>query len=85
MKHYLRLRRKFPERDIHQVVIYLKKTGSELVRRDKYQTPVMTHQFRVICLWEEPVEVFLSTPGLLPLAVLSRVSNKKQVLARVVE
>ncbi len=82
--YYLRLRRKFPERDIQQVVIYLKQTGSDLVRRDRYQTPVMTHEFRVIRLWEEPVEVFLSTTGLLPLAVLSQASDKEQVLAQVV-
>ncbi|WP_373543234.1 Rpn family recombination-promoting nuclease/putative transposase [Chamaesiphon sp.] len=82
--YYLRLRRKFPERDIQQVVIYLKPTGSDLVRQTKYETPVMTHQFRVIRLWEEPVEVFLSTPGLLPYAVLSRASNKEEVLSQVV-
>jgi predicted transposase YdaD len=45
----------------------------------------MTHEFRVIRLWEEPVEIFLSTPGLLPYAVLSQASNKEQVLMRVVE
>lgn len=83
--YYLRLRRKFPERDIQQVVIYLKKTASDLVRQTRYQTPVMTHEFRAIRLWEEPVEVFLSTPGLLPYAVLSQASDKEQVLARVVE
>lgn len=83
--YYLRLKRKFPRQDIQQVVIYLKATSSELVRQTRYQTPVMTHQFRVIRLWEEPVEVFLSTPGLLPYAVLSRASDKEQVLARVVE
>ena len=44
----------------------------------------MTHQFRVIRLWEEPVEVFLSTPGLLAYAVLSRASNKEEVLSQVV-
>jgi predicted transposase/invertase (TIGR01784 family) len=82
--YYLRLRRKFPQRDIQQVVIYLKPTGSDLVRQTRYETPVMTHQFRAIRLWEEPVEVFLSTPGLLPYAVLSRASEKEQVLAQVV-
>ncbi len=82
--YYLRLKRKFPERDIQQVVIYLKPTGSNLVRQTSYKTPVMTHQFRVIRLWEEPVEVFLGTPGLLPYAVLSRATDKESVLAQVV-
>ena len=82
--YYLRLKRKFPERTIQQVVIYLKRTASNLVKQTSYTTPVMTHQFRVIRLWEEPVEVFLSTPGLLPYAVLSRASDKESVLAQVV-
>lgn len=82
--YYLRLKRKFPERDIQQVVIYLKPTSSQLVRQTNYKTPVMTHQFRVIRLWEEPVEVFLSTPGLLPYAVLSQATDKERVLAQVV-
>ncbi len=54
------------------------------MRQERYVTPVMTHQFRIIRLWEEPVEVFLSTPGLLPYAVLSRVSDKENVLTQVV-
>ena len=82
--YYLRLKRKFPEQTIQQVVIYLKKTNSNLVRQNRYVTPVMTHQFRIIRLWEEPVEIFLSTPGLLPYAVLSRALNKESVLAQVV-
>lgn len=82
--YYLRLSRKFPARDIQQVVIYLKRTSSDLVRQDRFVTAAMTHQFRVIRLWEQPVEVFLSTPGLLPLAVLSRASDKESVLAQVV-
>ncbi len=64
--YYLRLKRKFPAQTIQQVVIYLKRTNSNLVRQERYQTPVMNHQFRVIRLWEEPsrdIEIFLSTPG----------------------
>ncbi len=82
--YYLRLKRKFPQQNIQQVVIYLKPTSSDLVRQTSYQTPVMTHQFRVIRLWEEPLEIFLSTPGLLPYAVLSRATDKQRVLAQVV-
>ena len=81
--YYLRLKRKFPERDIQQVVIYLKPTSSDLVRQTSYQTPAMTHQFRVIRLWEEPLEIFLSTPGLLPYAVLSQATDKERVLTQV--
>ncbi len=82
--YYLRLKRKFPAQTIQQVVIYLKRTNSNLVRQERYATPVMNHQFRVIRLWEEPVEVFLSTPGLLPYAVLSQAADKQSVLTQVV-
>ncbi|PSB01328.1 Rpn family recombination-promoting nuclease/putative transposase [Merismopedia glauca] len=82
--YYLRLCRKFPEKEIQQVVIYLKPTGSDLVRQTIFQTNVMSHEFRVIRLWEEPLEVFLTTPGLLPYAVLSQAENKEDVLKRVV-
>ena len=41
--YYLRLKRKFLERDIQQIVIYLKPTTSNLVRQTSYKTPVMTH------------------------------------------
>lgn len=81
--YYLRLQRKFPETDIQQVVIYLKRTSSDLVRQDRYVTSVMTHQFRVIRLWEQPVEIFLSRQGLLPLAILSQEADKASVLAQV--
>lgn len=83
--YYLRLQRKFPEQTIQQVVIYLKRTNSNLVRQERYQTAMMTHQFRVIRLWEQPVEVFLNTSGLLPLAVLSSASDKENVLTQVVK
>ncbi len=81
--YYLRLKRKFPAQTIQQVVIYLKRTNSNLVRQERYVTPEMTHQFRVIRIWEEPVEVFLLAPGLLPLAILSSASDKKSVLTQV--
>jgi predicted transposase/invertase (TIGR01784 family) len=81
--YYLRLKRKYPRKQIFQVVIYLKKTDSDLVQETEYKTPEMIHRFRVIRLWEQPVEEFLQTPGLLPYAVLSRAENKAQILAQV--
>jgi predicted transposase/invertase (TIGR01784 family) len=82
--YYIRLRRRFPTKSIEQVVIYLHATGSELVRQSAYITPKMNHQFRVIQLWEEPVENFISIPGLLPYAVLAQTSDRERVLERVV-
>lgn len=82
--YYIRLRRRFPTKSIEQVVIYLHSTGSELVRQTKYVTPKMNHQFRVIRLWEEPVENFMSIPALLPYAVLAQTNERERVLERVV-
>lgn len=39
--YYLRLQRKFPETDIQQVVVYLKRTSSDLVRQTRYVTSVI--------------------------------------------
>jgi predicted transposase/invertase (TIGR01784 family) len=83
--YYIRLRRKFPHREIEQVVIYLRRTGSDLVRQSEYSTTKMNHQFRVVRLWEEEVSNFLTTPGLLPYAVLAKTVDKEAVLQQVIE
>ncbi len=83
--YYMRLKRKFPQQDVKQVVIYLRKTSSKLVLQNEYVTNEMRHQFRVIRLWEEEVSDFLTTPGLLPYAVLASSSNKEVILQQVVQ
>ena len=81
----LRLYRKFPDKEVYQVVIYLKKTNSELVRENTFRLRKMIHEFNVIRLWEEPPETFLRFSGLLPFAVLSRTDNPVTVLTQVAE
>lgn len=34
------------------------------------------HEFDVIRLWEQPTEIFLRLPGLLPFVVLSQTSDR---------
>ena len=41
------------------------------------------HEFTVVRLWEQPTEVFLRTPGLLPLAVLSSTIEPEVILNEV--
>ena len=82
--YYLRLYRRFPQQEIEQVVIYLRPTTSELVAQTELITAKMNHRFRVIRLWEQPLEVFMTAPGLLPYAVLSQATNKEEVLRQVV-
>ena len=84
----LRCYRSLPEKEMRQVVIYLTPTTSELVYQTAFEIPPRTrHEFDVIRLWEQPTDIFLNSPGLLPLATLANTSDRvetlKQVAARV--
>ena len=79
----LRVYRRFPHKGMRQVVIYLKQTSSEMVYQNTFSIPGTRHEFEVIRLWEQPTEVFLRTPGLLPFAVLSRTTDPESVLNQV--
>jgi predicted transposase/invertase (TIGR01784 family) len=76
----LRVYRRFPKKRMHQVVIYLDKTESEKVYQTTFIAGSLQHEFSVIRLWEQPPEVFLAAPGLLPFAVLSATENKVATL-----
>ncbi|MEM7555108.1 MAG: Rpn family recombination-promoting nuclease/putative transposase [Cyanobacteria bacterium P01_A01_bin.84] len=79
----LRVYRRFPEKRMRQVVIYLKETNSEEVFKNTFELEETLHRFQVIRLWEQPTAVFLKTPGLLPFAVLSNAESKINVLQEV--
>ncbi|MEH2069179.1 MAG: Rpn family recombination-promoting nuclease/putative transposase [Nostoc sp.] len=81
----LRVYRRFPHKAMHQVVIYLKQTNSDLVQQNTFTISGTHHEFGVIRLWEQPTEVFLRTPGLLPLAVLSSSLQPEVILNEVAE
>ncbi|WP_242541255.1 Rpn family recombination-promoting nuclease/putative transposase [Phormidium pseudopriestleyi] len=70
---------------MRQVVIYLRKTNSPLVYQTEFILPQMTHRFEVIRLWEQPTELFLNAPGLLPFAALTRTENPEEVLNEVAQ
>lgn len=79
----LRLHRRFPNKRVRQIVIYLSPTGSDLVHQTFFEIPGMRHEFEVIRLWEQPTEPFLEATGLLPLAVLTKTPDKAQTLRQV--
>jgi predicted transposase/invertase (TIGR01784 family) len=79
----LRLHRRFPNKRVRQIVIYLNPTGSDLVFQTAFEIPGMRHEFEVIRIWEQPTELFLESTGLLPLAVLSKMPDKAQTLRQV--
>jgi predicted transposase/invertase (TIGR01784 family) len=81
--YYLRIFRRYPNKRIIQIVIYLTPTKSDLVHQTVFETEVMRHQFQVIRLWEQPTAPFLESTGLLPLAVLTQTPDKAQTLRQV--
>ena len=81
----LRVYRRFPNKQMHQVVIYLKETDSQLVKQNTFSIAKTRHEFEVVRLWEQPVEVFLRYPGLLPFAVLGETNDKNSTLQQVAE
>ncbi|MCT7954876.1 Rpn family recombination-promoting nuclease/putative transposase [Laspinema palackyanum] len=75
----------FPEKEMRQVVIYLKPTDSPLVYQNQFNLDKFHHEFEVVRLWEQPTELFLNSPGLLPFAALSRTDNPLAVLMQVAQ
>jgi predicted transposase YdaD len=60
----LRLYRKFPEKLVRQVVIYLNPSQSPLVRETTFNIGSLNHQFEIIRLWEQPTAIFQKYQGL---------------------
>jgi predicted transposase/invertase (TIGR01784 family) len=77
--------RRFPHKKMRQIVIYLRKTESELVNEDSFRLENTYHQFDVIRLWEQPTDKFMTVPGLLPFAVLSQTKDPTMVLTQVAQ
>ncbi len=79
----LRLYRKFPEKQIHQVVIYLTPSQSNLVNETTFNLGELTHRFNAIRLWEQPTKIFQQYQGLLPFAPLSNTKDPEETLRQV--
>ena len=85
LDYAVRLYRCYAHKKIHQVVIYLKKSQSPLVRQNQYQRGKTSHEFEVIRLWEMPSETFLQTLGLFPFAILSQAENRVNLLRQIAQ
>ncbi len=83
LDYRVRVYRRFPEKRMKQVVVYLQSTDSPLVRQTAFRLEKTYHEFDVVRLWEQPAEVFLNTSGLLPFAVLGQTDEPERVLERV--
>lgn len=85
LDYRVRVYRRFPPKKMRQIVIYLRKTGSELVNENSFRLENTYHQFEVIRLWEQPTDRFMTVPGLLPFAVLSQTKDPTMVLTQVAQ
>lgn len=79
----LRVFRRFPQKRLVQVVIYLRPTDSERVQQTAFTANRLHHEFEVVRLWEQPTELFFQRPGLLPYAALSQTSDRASTLREV--
>jgi predicted transposase/invertase (TIGR01784 family) len=85
LDYRVRSYRKYPNKTMRQVVIYLKQTGSELVHQTHFTMERTHHEFEVIRLWEQPASVFLQYPGLIPFAVLGETADVESTLREAVQ
>jgi len=83
LDYWVRLHRRYPDKEIHQTVVYLKPTDSPLANQTSFNSKNLNHNFQVIRLWEQPTEIFQKYSGLLPLAVLTKTNNPAEVLSEV--
>jgi len=79
----LRQYRKFPNKQVYQVVIYLTPSQSPLVHQTTFNIGKLNHEFNVIRLWEQPTEIFQQYQGLLPFAALSQTNDPEETLRQV--
>ncbi len=75
--------RRYPDKSMKQVVIYLKRTTSDFVYQTDFTLERTRHEFDVIRLWEQPASLFLQYPGLLPFATLSDTPDPEATLRQV--
>jgi predicted transposase/invertase (TIGR01784 family) len=75
LDYRVRVYRKFPEKRMIQVVIYLRPTESRDVYQTSFEIDNLSFQFQVIRIWEVPSQNFFQSPGLLPYAILGQTTD----------
>ncbi|WGV23387.1 DUF4351 domain-containing protein [Halotia branconii] len=82
LDYYVRLTRKY-QVSVTQVVIFLQETTDEIAFTEEYISEVTNHRYRVIRMWEQDSNFFLSNLALLPLAPLTRTDSAQVLLSQV--
>ncbi|MDJ0597330.1 MAG: Rpn family recombination-promoting nuclease/putative transposase [Crocosphaera sp.] len=77
--------RLYPQKEMIQVVIYLRENRSNLTQQTVFQLSKTRHEFEVIRLWEVPSDILLQSKGLLPFAVLGQTENRENILRQISE
>jgi predicted transposase YdaD len=72
-------------RELEQVIIFLRRDTSPKVFEESFQVGNTTHHYRVIRIWECDPTPLLSQPELLPLAVLAKSEQPEMLLSPVAE
>ncbi|NMG22162.1 Rpn family recombination-promoting nuclease/putative transposase [Brasilonema bromeliae] len=85
LDYRVRVYRRYPDKTMRQVVVYLQPTGSDRVRQTSFSLERTRHEFDAVCLWEQPVTLFLQYPGLLPFATLSQTTDPEATLRSVAQ
>ncbi|PSB19501.1 flagellar assembly protein H [Phormidesmis priestleyi ULC007] len=85
LDYRVRVYRRYPDKMMRQVVVYLQPTGSDLVRQTSFSMERTRHEFDVVCLWEQPAAFFLQYPGLLPFAALGQTDDSEAMLRQVAQ
>ncbi len=80
LDYRVRGHRRYEDKFMQQVVIYLKPTASELAYQTSFTLENTRHDFQVIRLWEQPASLFLQYSGLLPFAALGQSSDPAEIL-----
>ena len=82
LDYWVRLYRQY-RCDIEQVIIFLKPTRLAGVFENQFTERNLSFRYRVIRIWECDPEPLLTTPGLLPLAVLAQAEVPETLLSQV--
>lgn len=64
-------------------MIFLKQTTSEAVYQEQFAVGNTVHGYRVVRLWEQDPNFFLTTPALLPLTTLAKTNTPEALLKQI--
>ncbi len=83
LDYRVRVYRRFPNKPMRQIVIYLKKTVSPPVYETAFEFETTRHEYRILRMWEVPPQDLIPETGLLPFVILGDTQNPVDTLEQV--